>query len=134
MQIMRNYSEVDMYLGLELQTDERMKDGEHKQQAMGTYMQVSCIVVSFNSSSLIASQQYQEKTASDPDAKNWNFPKCHTHIHAFNDIRKKGVTRNYNTKPNEKLHGPLKDTYRLRTNFKNVAQQVFTPSLCLLCS
>ncbi len=36
----------------------------------------------------------------------------------------KGVTQNYNTKPNEKMHGPLKDAYQLRTNFKEVAEQV----------
>ena len=35
-----------MYLGLDLQTDERMEDGECKQQAMGTYMCVSDIVLS----------------------------------------------------------------------------------------
>ena len=45
MQILRNYSEVDMYLGLDLQTDERMEDGKCKQQAMGTYMRVSDIVL-----------------------------------------------------------------------------------------
>ena len=42
----------------------------------------------------------------------------------FDDIRNKGVTRNYNTKTNEKLHGPIKDSYHLRTNFKNVANQI----------
>ncbi|KAK0492483.1 hypothetical protein EDD18DRAFT_1108873 [Armillaria luteobubalina] len=36
----------------------------------------------------------------------------------------RGVTRNYNTKPNEKMHGPLKDAYQLRTNFKDVAEQI----------
>ncbi|KAK0464016.1 hypothetical protein IW261DRAFT_1427519 [Armillaria novae-zelandiae] len=35
----------------------------------------------------------------------------------------KGVTLNYNTKPNEKMHGPLKDAYQLQTNFKDVAEQ-----------
>ena len=44
--------------------------------------------------------------------------------HAFDDIRAKGVTRNYNTKTNEKLHGPIKDSYHLRTNFKQVADQI----------
>lgn len=45
-------------------------------------------------------------------------------IHLFQDIRAKGVTRNYNTKPNEKMHSPLKKAYRTRTNFKDVANQV----------
>ncbi|EGO30670.1 hypothetical protein SERLADRAFT_364543 [Serpula lacrymans var. lacrymans S7.9] len=55
--------------------------------------------------------------------KSWNFPKMHMNKHAFEDIEAKGVTRNYNTKPNEQLHGPLKDSYRFRTNFKHVAEQ-----------
>jgi hypothetical protein len=42
----------------------------------------------------------------------------------FDDIELKGATRNYNTKPNEQCHGPLKDSYQLRTNFKNVESQV----------
>jgi hypothetical protein len=42
----------------------------------------------------------------------------------FSDIEEKGVTRNYNTKPNENLHGPLKTAYKLRTNFKNIGDQV----------
>ncbi len=48
----------------------------------------------------------------------------HSHQHGIQDILEKGVTRNYNTKPNEKLHGPLKKAYLHRTNFKNVADQV----------
>ncbi|EDR06114.1 uncharacterized protein LACBIDRAFT_329259 [Laccaria bicolor S238N-H82] len=37
-------------------------------------------------------------------AKSWSFPKAHTHKHMFDDIQQKGVTRNYNRKPNEKCH------------------------------
>ena len=44
--------------------------------------------------------------------------------HLFDDIINKGATRNYNTQPNEQMHGSLKDSYDLRTNFKNVAAQV----------
>ena len=56
--------------------------------------------------------------------KNWDFPKNHMFSHLFDDIMNKGVTRNYNTQPNEQMHGSLKDSYNLRTNFKNVAAQV----------
>jgi hypothetical protein len=55
--------------------------------------------------------------------KDWNFPKLHALVHSFDDVVAKGVTRNYNTKPNEKLHHPLKKAY-MRTNFKDVASQV----------
>ncbi|KIJ61765.1 hypothetical protein HYDPIDRAFT_176905 [Hydnomerulius pinastri MD-312] len=44
----------------------------------------------------------------------------------------KGVTRNYNTKPNEKMHGPLKQSYQQRTNYKNVAQQILNVDHCQL--
>lgn len=60
----------------------------------------------------------------DENVKNWNFPKLHMTTHIFDDIKAKGATRNYNTKPNEQMHGPLKDWYLNRTNFKNVAEQV----------
>ena len=45
-------------------------------------------------------------------------------MHVFDDIEAKGVTRNFNTKPNKKMHEPLKESYQLRTNFKDVADQV----------
>ena len=64
-----------------------------------------------------------EATAATSD-KNWDFPKIHMLSHLFDDIMNKGVTRNYNTQPNEQMHGSLKDSYDLRTNFKNVAAQV----------
>jgi len=56
--------------------------------------------------------------------KDWNFPKKHSNSHLFDDIQAKGVTRNYNAKPNEKMHGPLKAIYLQRTNFRDVATQV----------
>ncbi|KAF9457225.1 hypothetical protein BDZ94DRAFT_1342125 [Collybia nuda] len=59
----------------------------------------------------------------NPD-KKWNFPKNHTHIHAPDDIMAKGVTQNFNTKYNEKCHGPFKVSYELRTNYKNVESQI----------
>jgi hypothetical protein len=56
--------------------------------------------------------------------KNWNFPKFHALQHAFDDVKSKGVTLNYNTKPNKKMHGPLKKAYILHTNFKGATEQV----------
>ena len=56
--------------------------------------------------------------------KDWNFPKMHMLVHSFDHIKEKGASRNYNTKPNEKLHGPLKKSFAKKTNFKNVASQV----------
>lgn len=48
----------------------------------------------------------------------------HLAQHLFDDIKEKGVTRNYTTKTFEKMHGPLKDSYKRCTNFKNVGGQV----------
>ena len=44
--------------------------------------------------------------------------------HVFKDILEKGVTRNYNTKVNENLHGPIKDIYEHIGNGKNVDEKV----------
>lgn len=57
--------------------------------------------------------------------KDWNFPKIHTYKHLFEDIKEKGATHNYNTKPNKKLHRPIKYAYLLCKNKKNIASQVF---------
>ena len=65
------------------------------------------------------SQKYQEY-----DPGGWNFPKMHLIQHLFDDIEQKGVTRNYTSKTFEKMHGPVKDSYKRRTNFKNVGGQV----------
>jgi hypothetical protein len=48
----------------------------------------------------------------------------HLAQHLFDDIEAKGATRNYTTKTFEKLHGPLKESYLRRTNFKDIARQV----------
>ncbi|KAK0506766.1 hypothetical protein EDD18DRAFT_1315910 [Armillaria luteobubalina] len=70
-------------------------------------------------------KEYEQLTMSvKPKAKSWNFPKIHSHKHLVDDILAKGVMQNYNTKPNEKMHGPLKDAYQLRTNFKEVTEQI----------
>jgi len=47
-----------------------------------------------------------------------------TVVHSFDDINAKGASRNFDTKPNEKLHGPLKKAYLMQTNFRDVAPQV----------
>ncbi|KAI6100965.1 hypothetical protein EV401DRAFT_2061435 [Pisolithus croceorrhizus] len=91
---LRAYIEFDLYTALELHTTHTIAAGREALSTFNALMQ------------------------------NWNFPKNHTRMHAFDDIEAKGVTRNFNTKPNEKMHGPLKEKYQKRTNFKNVAQQI----------
>jgi len=106
------YLEVDMYSALEVHTADTISAGRH----------------TFNTFSALL-EQYIRKVAPDSDddsadSKNWNFPKLHLGMHIFDDIEAKGATRNYNTKPNEKMHGSLKDSYLLRTNFRDVAEQI----------
>ena len=48
----------------------------------------------------------------------------HALVHSFDNVQAKGVLHNYNTKPNEKMHGPIRKYYLNHTNFKNIAPQV----------
>ncbi|KAG1836199.1 hypothetical protein DFJ58DRAFT_847084 [Suillus subalutaceus] len=70
-------------------------------------------------------------------ARNWQELKLsekHSNAHVFDDILAKGATRNYNTKPNERMHGPLRAIYLWQTNFKNVTTQVLRYDHWLLMS
>jgi hypothetical protein len=58
-------------------------------------------------------------------SKNWNIPKMHTHVHTFADIRAKGVTSNYDTKPSEGTHGAPKATYKFMSNGKEFEDLVW---------
>lgn len=100
------YLEMDMYTAMEVHTTNTIEEGRHTVQAFTALM-----------------KQYMTQTADD-NLKNWNFPKLHMTTHIFDDIEAKGASRNYNTKPNEQMHGPLKDWYLNRTNFKNIAEQI----------
>ncbi|KAF9455170.1 hypothetical protein BDZ94DRAFT_1146294, partial [Collybia nuda] len=85
-----SYLELDMYASLEVHTATTISDGKEELKHF---------------SKLI--NEYETKYSD----KSWNFPKNHTHGHLFKDIEEKGVTQNYNTKFNEKAHGPLKTSY-----------------------
>ncbi|KIM38669.1 hypothetical protein M413DRAFT_42581, partial [Hebeloma cylindrosporum] len=103
LELMRSYLELDMFASLTVHTEETLQAGEEEmlrfEKILHKYMELY------------------------PD-KSWNFPKAHTHRHVWDDIRRKGATRNYNTKPNEKAHRILKLFYQLHTNFKNVIPQL----------
>ncbi|KAG1829942.1 hypothetical protein EV424DRAFT_1316050 [Suillus variegatus] len=100
------FLELNAYAALEDHTTETISTSRHAIQAFSAYL-----------------HQYIDKSADESD-KNWNFPKLHMSSHIFDNIEVKGATRNYNTKPNEKMHGSLKDLYLLRTNFRDVAPQI----------
>ncbi|KAH9039002.1 hypothetical protein EDB85DRAFT_1860186 [Lactarius pseudohatsudake] len=99
---LRSFTIVDLFLSFEEHTEHTIAVGRQELHKFGRHIQAQ------------------------PEAKlkNWNFPKMHALVHSFDDIEAKGASRNYNTKPNEKLHGPLKKTYARQTNFRNVAPQI----------
>ncbi|KAG2090891.1 uncharacterized protein F5147DRAFT_764362 [Suillus discolor] len=86
------------------------------------------VVVNFNDTS------HHEDILKPVTGKDWNFPKKHASSHLFDDILAKGTTQNYNTKPNEKMHGPVRDIYRNQTNFKDIATQILRYDHWLLTS
>ena len=57
--------------------------------------------------------------------KSWKFPKFHLLSHAFSGISEKGVTANYNTKPNEHEHGETRITFE-SGNWKDVVAQAIS--------
>ncbi|KJA13371.1 hypothetical protein HYPSUDRAFT_151670 [Hypholoma sublateritium FD-334 SS-4] len=103
LQLMRSYLELDMYASLTVHTESTISAGREE---MKTY------------------DRLLKRYSKDYPDKSWNFPKAHTHIHMFDDIEKKGVTRNFNSKPNESAHRPLKKFYMHHTNFKNIDSQI----------
>ncbi|KAG1840639.1 hypothetical protein F4604DRAFT_1598758 [Suillus subluteus] len=112
----RHYIEFDIYASLEVHTEHTIAAGRLAVQKFSEIM-----------AEYIA--QSQPETL-----KNWNFPKKHLVSHIFDDIISKGATRNYSTKPNEKMHGSLRKIYLQRTNFKNVASQILHYDEWLLTS
>ncbi|KAJ7936065.1 hypothetical protein B0H13DRAFT_1853765 [Mycena leptocephala] len=54
--------------------------------------------------------------------KDWNVPKFHSRSHAFDDIEKKGASRNFGTKTSESMHGAIRKTYLRLTNFKDLVK------------
>ena len=108
---------------LEVYTTETLEKGEETLRHNAAIMQV----LEQNSTTvyLLTSmrQEYISTTEYDSE-KSWNFPKNHTHAHMFSGILAKGVTRGYNTKVNEGMHGPLKDSYQLHLNFHDFEEQV----------
>lgn len=139
-----------MYADLDLHTQTTISAGRHelykKFAPIMKVCRVICSVLSTNDSHGFLMQDYITHTnlADDnlnfltddgepgndditPKGKSWEFIKLHLRTHIFDDIENKGVQRNYSTKPNEKMHGPIKVSYLRRTNFKDFGDQVCIP-------
>ncbi|KIK25721.1 hypothetical protein PISMIDRAFT_9458 [Pisolithus microcarpus 441] len=110
LRMMRSYLRLDTLIGLDLQTETTVGMIENELTVFRDELKAyrSCI-----------------RRLDDTGLKeDWNFPKAHLWKHVARDIRSKGVVRNYSARPNEKMHGPLKDAYQDRSNGKNIAGQV----------
>ncbi|KAJ7195421.1 hypothetical protein C8J57DRAFT_1646956 [Mycena rebaudengoi] len=104
----RSYVELDIYTSFKLHTSDTIAAGRKALQRFGDMMK-----------EYIAACEGTEFAD-----KNWNFPKMHSHDHVFDDIEDKGVTRNFGTKPDEAMHGAMRDIYLRQTNFRDVAPQI----------
>ena len=113
----RAYVELDLLASFDVHTDRTIQWIKVVLNRFAKFAEVRYLVFSPTQLLLIPlNQEY--------DPGQWNFPKMHLAQHLSNDIVEKGVTRNYSTKTFEKMHGPLKESYLRRTNFKNVGGQV----------
>ena len=113
------YIEFDLYTAFEVHTMHTLTSGQEALSMLNTLIQVNFIyILIFMLTSVLGRHT--------PRRRNRDLKRIENHLsmHVFDDIEAKGVTRNFNTKPNKKMHGPLKETYQLRTNFKDVADQV----------
>ncbi|KAJ7443500.1 hypothetical protein B0H11DRAFT_2091370 [Mycena galericulata] len=110
LQLCRSYQELSLYITLKLHTDNTIGDGREEFKNFGCLLKL-----------------YIDACPDDEflgDGKNWNFPKIHAHQHAFDDIVRKGVSRNFGAKIDEAMHASTRNTYLRQTNFKNVAPQI----------
>lgn len=127
LQCHHQYLVVNMYAGLEVCTSITIKDG---QCMVCKYQELILVSPPLQSpqdafSSTILQEYITQAAQNKCYAKqNWDFIKLHLSNRLFDDIEAKGVTHNYNTKPNEKMHGPVKKAYRDHMNFKDIASQV----------
>ena len=124
LKLLRSYLELDLFSSLTVQTDITLEAGWAELMRFESLLRVWHFELDSDPYCAISlSLSWQEYRQLNP-LKSWDFPKAHSHQHMFHDIRMKGVTRNYNTKPSEKMNGILKKFYRNHTNFKDVAPQV----------
>ncbi|KAJ7708065.1 hypothetical protein B0H17DRAFT_1156022 [Mycena rosella] len=87
-------------------------------KALRSYLEMrTSIGFGVHTSATIAAGRREVLTL-DAIMKNWNFPKFHARRHVFDDIEKKGASRNFGTKTSESMHRAIRQTYHRLTNFK----------------
>ncbi|KAG2151677.1 uncharacterized protein EDB93DRAFT_1240030 [Suillus bovinus] len=110
LRVISSYLQLDSHIGLDVHTS-------------STLAAIDAELLVFDS----ALKEYIECALNSPIVGlklDWDFPKAHLWKHATRDIQMKGAVRNYSTRPNEKLHGPLKEAYERQSNGKDVTDQI----------
>ncbi|KAJ7749592.1 hypothetical protein DFH07DRAFT_869219 [Mycena maculata] len=107
LQALRSYLEVRTLIALEVHTSETIAAGRRELLTLDSVMK----------------KYITACEGTIHGEKNWNFPKFHARSHVFDDIAKKGASRNFGTKTSESMHGPIRETYHRLTNFKDVTPQ-----------
>ncbi|EIW80027.1 hypothetical protein CONPUDRAFT_58076 [Coniophora puteana RWD-64-598 SS2] len=114
LQLIASYLELDAYYSLEVHTEETLRAAWKEVGRFGTLLK------EYIALALVAKSQGRNTKIKI----NWDFPKIHALIHFLNDVLQKGGSRHTSTRPNEGMHGPLKDSYENRSNGKDFAEQI----------
>ncbi|GJE85101.1 hypothetical protein PsYK624_011780 [Phanerochaete sordida] len=93
--LIRKYIECDMYLGLEVQTED-------------TLQKLDQAIVNFGDALESFRDLYDNLRPDKEKAKSWDFPKMHAQKHGVPDIKAKGVIQHMSTRLSEKVHGPIR--------------------------
>ncbi|KAK0492846.1 hypothetical protein EDD18DRAFT_1108458 [Armillaria luteobubalina] len=124
LQALHVYMELDVYASLTLHTSDTLRDGWVRIPIFASVIEEYEKAARNKYKTMRQTLTHTDTILKEKKLKCWNFPKAHSHQHLFNDIEAKGITLNYNTKPNESMHGSFKESYQHRTNFKNVDEQI----------
>ncbi|KAJ7919809.1 hypothetical protein B0H13DRAFT_1988027 [Mycena leptocephala] len=105
LQCIRSFQELLMHVSRELHTSDTIEEGRKELQRFGRLI-----------------DEYSDACIGTELGKSFDVPKMHGQLHIFDDIRNKGITKNFGTKIDESMHGFARAAYLRQTNFKNVAQ------------
>ncbi|KAK0492430.1 hypothetical protein EDD18DRAFT_1108823 [Armillaria luteobubalina] len=121
---LRVYMELDVYASLTLHTSDTLRDGRARTPIFASVIEEYEKAARNEYKAMRQTLTCTDTIPKEKKLKHWNFLKAHSHQHLFNDIEAKGIMLNYNTKPNESMHGSFKESYQHCTNFKNVDEQI----------
>ncbi|KAI5996647.1 hypothetical protein EDC04DRAFT_2872367 [Pisolithus marmoratus] len=114
---MKDVTRQCFYAALNILTTESSLAGYQLLCMMHSYLQLDSLIgLDIQTEKTIGMIENELIVFRDELKENWNFPKAHLWKHVTCDIRSKGAICNYSARPNEKMHGPLKDAYQDHSN------------------